>query len=77
MCPVGVAYPPESEWVQDSFVDHATAVASRPRTTMALAVGEPLRLGGRTTEVSEQLHAEVSRLVLQARHALDQTRRPA
>jgi 1-acyl-sn-glycerol-3-phosphate acyltransferase len=69
--PVGVAYPPESEWVQEAFVDHATAVASRPRTTMALAVGEPLRMGGRTAEVSTQLHAAVSQLVVQARGALD------
>jgi 1-acyl-sn-glycerol-3-phosphate acyltransferase len=75
--PVGVAYPASCEWVQADFVDHAKAIASRPRTTMALAVGEPLRIDGRAAEVSALLHAEVTRLVLQARHALDRTAWPA
>jgi 1-acyl-sn-glycerol-3-phosphate acyltransferase len=75
--PVGVAYPASCEWVQADFVDHATAIASRPRTTMALAVGEPRRIDGRAAEVSALLHAEVTRLVLQARHALDHTAWPA
>jgi 1-acyl-sn-glycerol-3-phosphate acyltransferase len=75
--PVGVAYPPESEWVQESFVDHATAVASRPRTTVALAVGQPRRIQGRAADVSAQLHDEVARLVLEARHALDHAPRRA
>jgi 1-acyl-sn-glycerol-3-phosphate acyltransferase len=75
--PVGVAYPPGCEWVQEAFVDHARAVASRPRTTMALAVGEPRRIQGRAAEVSAQLHAEVTRLVLEARHALDRAQRRA
>jgi 1-acyl-sn-glycerol-3-phosphate acyltransferase len=75
--PVGVAYPPGCEWVQDGFVDHARVVASRPRTTMALAVGEPRRIPGRAAQVSAQLHAEVARLVLEARHALDRAQRPA
>jgi 1-acyl-sn-glycerol-3-phosphate acyltransferase len=69
--PVGVAYPPECEWVQEAFVDHATAVASRPRTTVALAVGEPRRVSGRAAEISTQLHADVTDLVKQARRALD------
>lgn len=75
--PVGVAYPPGSEWVQDAFVDHATAVASRPRTTVALAVGEPRRSSRRATELSAELRAEVANLVLEARRALDQSARPA
>jgi 1-acyl-sn-glycerol-3-phosphate acyltransferase len=75
--PVGVAYPTDCEWVQEDFVDHATALASRPRTTMALAVGEPRRMSGRATEVSAQLQAEVAALVLRARLALDRTARPA
>jgi 1-acyl-sn-glycerol-3-phosphate acyltransferase len=75
--PVGVAYPRDCEWVQEDFVDHATAIASCPRTTMALAVGEPRRIDGRAADVSALLHAEVSRLVLQARDALDRTTRPA
>lgn len=75
--PVGVAYPADCEWVQDSFVDHATVLASRPRTTMALAVGEPRRIAGRAAEVSAQLHAAVTDLVLQARLALDHAARPA
>jgi hypothetical protein len=63
--------------VQEDFVDHATAVASRPHTTMALAVGQPRRIDGRAAEVSALLHAEVTQLVRQARRALDPTARPA
>jgi 1-acyl-sn-glycerol-3-phosphate acyltransferase len=75
--PIGVAYPPGCEWVQADFIDHATALASRPRTTMALAIGKPRRIDGRAAEVSALLHAEVTRLVQQARGALDRSARPA
>jgi 1-acyl-sn-glycerol-3-phosphate acyltransferase len=67
---VGVAYPPGCEWVQDGFVEHASAIGERPRTTIAMAVGEPLRLTGRTPVIVEQLHARVQALVHEARAAL-------
>jgi 1-acyl-sn-glycerol-3-phosphate acyltransferase len=69
--PVGLTYPPGHEFREDGFVEHLGAVASRPRETVVMAVGEPLRLDGRAAKVSEQLHAEVQRLVHEARRELD------
>ncbi|KIG15365.1 1-acyl-sn-glycerol-3-phosphate acyltransferase [Enhygromyxa salina] len=69
--PVGVAYPPGCEYVDDSFLAHAQAFGSRRRTPVAMAVGQPIRLQGRTTAITEQLHASVQALVHQARAGLD------
>lgn len=69
--PVGVAYPPHCEWVQDGFVDHGKSLAARPRTSMVMAVGEPLHLDGPAAKLSEQLRARVQELVYRARAELD------
>ena len=68
--PVGIAYPAGCEFVEPSFVEHVAAVAKRPRTPAAMAVGAPLRIDGRANEVAERLHAEVQTLVGRARAAL-------
>jgi 1-acyl-sn-glycerol-3-phosphate acyltransferase len=69
--PVGIAYPAGCEFVESSFVEHVAAVAKRPRTPAAMAVGAPLRIDGRANEVADRLHAEVQALVNRARAALD------
>lgn len=68
--PVGIAYPSGCEFVESSFVEHVTAIAQRPRTPAAMAIGAPLRLDGRANEIAERLHAEVQVLVDRARAAL-------
>jgi lyso-ornithine lipid O-acyltransferase len=70
--PLGIAYPPGCEYTESSFVEHAAAVAERPRTPVAMAIGEPLQIDGRANEVAERVHAEVSALVAQARARLEQ-----
>jgi 1-acyl-sn-glycerol-3-phosphate acyltransferase len=65
--PVGLAYPPGCEYVDDSFLAHAQQVGTRRRTPVAMAVGQPLRLSGRTTALAQQLHERVQSLVNEAR----------
>jgi len=68
--PVGLAYPPGCEFVEDSFVAHAQAVGARPGTPVVMNVGAPLRFSGRegkAARVAEQLHDAVQELVTQAR----------
>jgi 1-acyl-sn-glycerol-3-phosphate acyltransferase len=70
LVPVGLAYPPGQEYVEDSFVEHAKHVAARPRTRVAMAIGEPRPASGKAAELSESLRAEVQRLVVRARAEL-------
>ncbi len=65
--PVGIAYPPGCEYTESSFVEHAAAVAERPRTPVVMVVGTPLRLDARAKVIAERLHAEVQELVERAR----------
>ncbi|NVB41033.1 1-acyl-sn-glycerol-3-phosphate acyltransferase [Pseudenhygromyxa sp. WMMC2535] len=73
--PVGLAYPPGCEYVEDSFVAHAQAIASRPRTPVVMRVGEVQRFSGkaaRAAALAETLRAQVQVLVDEARqHALE------
>lgn len=68
--PVGVAYPPGCEYIDDSFVAHAQQFGARPRTPVAMAVGPALRISGRSGALAEQLHTQVQSLVHRARAAL-------
>jgi lyso-ornithine lipid O-acyltransferase len=68
--PVGVAYPPGSEFVEDTFADHVAAVAQRPSTPVVMAVGEPLRIDARAPAVAERLQRVVQELVHRARAEL-------
>lgn len=77
LVPVGLAYPPGYEFVEDSFVDHAKHVAARPRTPVAMVIGEPRRAIGRTAELAASLRDEVQGLVARARAELDPSRAPA
>jgi 1-acyl-sn-glycerol-3-phosphate acyltransferase len=69
--PVGVAYPPHCEWVQEGFVEHGKSLAALPRTSIAMAIGAPLLLDGRAAVVSEELRGRVQELVYRARAELD------
>ncbi len=71
LLPVGLAYPHGYEYVEDSFLDHAKAVAARPRTPVVMVVGQPRPATGRTADLAESLRADVQRLVERARAELD------
>jgi 1-acyl-sn-glycerol-3-phosphate acyltransferase len=68
--PVGIAYPPGSEFTEDSFLEHVTRVAQRPLTRIACVVGMPRPARGTRKQLAAELHDEVQQLVHQARRAL-------
>lgn len=71
--PVGLAYDPGVEWVDETFVAHVLRVAERPVTHCVVAVGAPLPLQRRSEDTASALQAAVQRLVHAARE--DWTRR--
>ena len=73
--PVGIAYTPGTEFIEDSFVAHVKRVAQRPITRIALAVGAPRPVQGTRRQLTETLHADVQQLVHRARAALPQNGR--
>jgi len=65
--PVGLAYDPGAEFVDESFVEHVLRVTSRPRTRCIVNVGTPIVAEGRASELASRVHAEVQQLVSGAR----------
>ncbi len=71
--PVGLAYDaPAAEFGDETLGAHAARVAARPRTRVAVAIGEPLvvagpRRGDRARALAEQAQAAVQALVHEAR----------
>ncbi len=71
LVPVGLAYPPGFEYVEDGFLDHAKALAARPRTPVVMVIGESRAPVGKTADLAESLRADVQALVHRARAELD------
>jgi 1-acyl-sn-glycerol-3-phosphate acyltransferase len=69
--PVGIAYPPGSEFIEDSFVEHVTRVARRRVTRISCAIGQPRPVQGTRKQLAESLQVEVQQLVHRARSALE------
>jgi 1-acyl-sn-glycerol-3-phosphate acyltransferase len=67
---VGIAYPPGSEYLDETFVEHMTRMARRPRTRVALAIGAPRPMQGSRKGVAEAVRADVQSLVNEARASL-------
>lgn len=65
--PVGLAYDPGVEYFQETFMSHLMRVAARPRTHVAITVGEPFSAKGKTKELASRAHESVSALVEEAR----------
>ena len=65
--PVGLAYDPGAEFVDESFVEHVLRVAARPRTRCVVNIGAPLPAHGRAQELAGATHAAVQHLVAGAR----------
>lgn len=65
--PVGLAYDPGVEWVNEGFVAHVLRVAQRQETRCVVAIGAPQRQANSSSETSARLHAAVQALVVQAR----------
>jgi len=75
LVPVGVAYEPGVEFVNETFREHILRVLQRPRTRVAIRVGPPIPGGGDREALSGRLRAAVQALVLEAR--ADLAREPA
>lgn len=71
LLPIGLAYPPGFEYVEDDFLEHAKNVAARPRTPVVMVVGESRQPTGKTAELAELLRSDVQALVHRARLELD------
>jgi len=69
--PVGIAYPPGSEFLDESFGQHMARMARRPRTDVACVVGRPRPMPSARKGVAEQLRVDVQELVHEARRQLD------
>lgn len=66
--PVGLAYDPGVEFVEQTFMQHMARVAGRPRTRCAVRVGEAwLAERLRPSEIAERMHGSVQTLVHAAR----------
>jgi 1-acyl-sn-glycerol-3-phosphate acyltransferase len=65
--PVGIAYDPGAEYVEEGFVDHVLRVAQRPRTRIVVEIGTPRRPEGKTATLAAALRDDVQRLVDGAR----------
>jgi 1-acyl-sn-glycerol-3-phosphate acyltransferase len=69
--PVGLAYSPAVHYGKESFAEHMSKVAERPRTRIAVHCGAPLPRGLDARTAAMTARAEVERLVREARAALD------
>jgi len=65
--PVGMAYDPGVEWVDEGFVQHVLRVTQRPQTRCVVAIGKAQHPAARTKDTAEQLHDAVQTLVSEAR----------
>jgi lyso-ornithine lipid O-acyltransferase len=74
--PVGLAYDPGAEWVDEGFVEHVLRVTSRPQTACVVAVGQPLPLGRNARETAEAAQRAVQELVTDARRVWRQKHAP-
>jgi 1-acyl-sn-glycerol-3-phosphate acyltransferase len=70
LVPVGIAYEPGSEFVDETFVQHLGRMAQRPKTRVALCVGEPRDARGDREAMAAEMQREVQILVRRAREAL-------
>ena len=69
--PVGMAYEPGAEYQEPTFVKHLATTASRPRTRMAMVVGEGMAFDADSRAMAERARERVQTLVHQARGVLE------
>jgi 1-acyl-sn-glycerol-3-phosphate acyltransferase len=73
--PVGLAYSPAVPYGKESFAEHMSKVAARPRTRIAVHLGAPLAKAADARATAEAARVEVERLVGLARGDLDAAER--
>jgi 1-acyl-sn-glycerol-3-phosphate acyltransferase len=70
LLPVGVAYDPGAEFVDETFMQHIDRVASRPTTRVAVSFGNARPARGKHASMSAEMRREVRAQVGIARRAL-------
>ncbi|MGB1700548.1 MAG: lysophospholipid acyltransferase family protein, partial [Nannocystaceae bacterium] len=65
--PVGLAYPPGIEYLEESFLEHMRRYAARAQVRVGMVVGDPITLDGLGASPEEHLRARVQELVEEAR----------
>jgi 1-acyl-sn-glycerol-3-phosphate acyltransferase len=70
LVPVGIAYDPGVEFVDESFGQHLARVAQRPRTRVAFCAGEPITASRDRESMALHARERVQVLVHRARAAL-------
>ena len=68
--PVGLAYPPGTEYVEDEFMAHAGKYAANPAVEVGMAVGEEEYAPSGGAALAEHFQARVQELVHRARKAV-------
>lgn len=69
--PVGVAYEPGAEFVDETFGQHIGRMAARARTHVALCFGVPSEVRPDRNRMTGQMRGEVQALVVRARAAFE------
>ncbi|MEZ4384223.1 MAG: lysophospholipid acyltransferase family protein [Nannocystaceae bacterium] len=67
--PVGLAYPPGTEFTEEAFVDHIVNVNARWRSDVFVTIGAPRKLEGKHTKSAVAIQAAVAELVAESRAA--------
>jgi len=70
LLPIGIAYDPGVEFVDETFVQHVSRVAQRPKTRVALCVGQPRAPQSNREAMAAEMRADVQALVHRARALL-------
>lgn len=68
--PVGIAYEPGAEFVDETFLAHLRRGAARKTTRVSVCIGEPFKAEGRAVELGARVHEKVQALVHEARARL-------
>lgn len=68
--PVGIAYEPGAEFLDETFLEHVKRSARRPTTRVSVCIGDPIRADGRAEQIGNRVHEAVQALVHEARRRL-------
>ena len=69
--PVGLAYAPAVPFAKESFAKHIAKIAARPKTRIAVHMGEPLPSNLDARSAAEAARTRVEALVMDGRRLLD------
>jgi 1-acyl-sn-glycerol-3-phosphate acyltransferase len=70
LLPVGISYDPGAEFVNETFVEHIGRVAQRPKTRVAVCVGEPSAVSADRDAMAAGMQQRIQALVHSARLTL-------